>query len=81
MGGALLAAFNASSLMSQAHTSALGKLFFNATAIQPLPVPISRILNFPARPAGGEFLFLTSFITQSTSSSVSGRGISTFLST
>ena len=33
--------------MSVAHTSAPERDFFNETAMQPLPVPISRMFNFP----------------------------------
>lgn len=57
------------SLMSIATTFALGRCFFSAIAIAPLPVPISKICRFS--------LPQWVLIIQSTSSSVSWRGIST----
>ena len=59
---------------STAITSALGSDFANEIAIHPEPVPISIIFN-------GLEVSATVTSTQSTSSSVSGRGMSTFSST
>ena len=59
---------------STAVTSALGNDLASETAMQPEPVPISIIFK-------GLEVGVTVVSTQSTNSSVSGRGISTFLST
>ena len=69
----VLATFKASFETSTAKICAFGKNLANEIAMQPLPVPISRMLI--------SLLFLLSLIIQSTSSSVSGRGINTELFT
>ena len=61
-----------SSRISVAQTSAFGLFFFNARAIQPLPVPASSM-----RKPSGRWVWTI----QSTNSSVSGRGINTVGST
>ena len=54
--------------LSHASTVASGVFLANETAIHPLPVPISRMYGFSGRESDS---------IHSTSSSVSGRGIST----
>ncbi len=70
------ATFKASLLISQAVTLVYGNAFLILTAIQPLPVPISKIDNSLVL-----YFSFNRLIVFSTNSSVSGRGIKTFLFT
>ena len=74
-----LAISNASSLTSHASTSASFNFLAKATAIHPLPVPMSRSLKGERLEVRGKRLelALTFSITHATNSSVSGRGMST----